>query len=336
MRDIEEPQVIDLTWNTPKPISNSEKKQYGHRHSELSTQINPKDVVNSILDTQVALPIRQILGTSRELSNTLLEVMKQKNTIAMTAQNQVIPIMPSEFRTKEVMNNQVQEEPGSSRDLIKWNVTIRGRPVTAIIDTGSEVNLINDQIAAQLIGVPMNTTKGIFMKDINGGVGRLEGCAEEIEIKCGAVKTKADFFISKTAEEQDPTFEILLGRPWQRSNRVDIKEDKIGTFLIFKDPITWRPKWKMLVVRDESKVLPFFLERQSRSFQVSMITMDANHETSSSLGQDLELDSEPETESEYSIQEDPNPPLQDLSEWPSPESECYELSNEDLEEYENQ
>ena len=58
MKDIEEPRtVIDLTKNISKPTLNSEKKRYGHRHSELSTQIDPKEVVNSILDTQVALPI---------------------------------------------------------------------------------------------------------------------------------------------------------------------------------------------------------------------------------------------------------------------------------------
>ncbi len=46
----------------PKPVP---------QQSELSAQIPEGQVINTILDTHVNLPVRQLLGTSRELTEEL-------------------------------------------------------------------------------------------------------------------------------------------------------------------------------------------------------------------------------------------------------------------------
>ena len=45
-------------------------------------------------------------------------------------------------------------------------------------------------------------------------------------------------------------FDLLLGRPWQRGNKVSIDELEDGTYLIFKDPNMMEPKHKVLVTPD--------------------------------------------------------------------------------------
>ncbi|KAF9521758.1 hypothetical protein CPB83DRAFT_841017 [Crepidotus variabilis] len=52
-------------------------------------------------------------------------------------------------------------------------------------------------------------------------------------------------FVAKTPQGQASPFEILLGRPWQRGNLVDIKERS-------RDPQTMQDKWSVLVVPDET------------------------------------------------------------------------------------
>ncbi|KAF9487219.1 hypothetical protein BDN71DRAFT_1357735, partial [Pleurotus eryngii] len=53
----------------PKPVP---------RQSELSAQIPEGQVINTILDTHVNLPVRQLLGTSRELTEELFSLMKYR------------------------------------------------------------------------------------------------------------------------------------------------------------------------------------------------------------------------------------------------------------------
>ena len=45
-------------------------------------------------------------------------------------------------------------------------------------------------------------------------------------------------------------FDLLLGRPWQRGNKVSIDELEDGTYLIFKDPNMMELKHKVLVTPD--------------------------------------------------------------------------------------
>jgi len=53
-----------------------EKLRSGSRQSEISSQIDRKAVLQEILNAEVTLPLGKILGTSKELSASLQEVIK--------------------------------------------------------------------------------------------------------------------------------------------------------------------------------------------------------------------------------------------------------------------
>ena len=59
--------------------ANKENQRPGPRQSELSHQVEAKKVVEEILDTQVSLPLKKILGSSKELSISFQDMLKFKN-----------------------------------------------------------------------------------------------------------------------------------------------------------------------------------------------------------------------------------------------------------------
>ena len=65
-----------------KPVEERNQEpqsKIGPHQSDLSHQIDSKEVVEEILNTQVSLPLRKILGASKELSTNLQDVIRYKN-----------------------------------------------------------------------------------------------------------------------------------------------------------------------------------------------------------------------------------------------------------------
>ena len=98
-----------------------------------------------------------------------------------------------------------------------------GNPMTAIVDTGSEINILKEEIALAELHLPINMTQPIHMNDANGGVGHLEGYLPSVTLTCGAVETQADLYVA--GGEKIPN-ELLLRCPWQVDNCVSILERK--------------------------------------------------------------------------------------------------------------
>ena len=49
------------------------------RQSEFSTQVNAKAIANDILNSEITMPLQNILGTSKEIANTFQDLMCAKN-----------------------------------------------------------------------------------------------------------------------------------------------------------------------------------------------------------------------------------------------------------------
>ncbi|KAG2740474.1 hypothetical protein P692DRAFT_201728088, partial [Suillus brevipes Sb2] len=106
-----------------------------------------------------------------------------------------------------------------------------GQAINAIIDTGSQLNIVNKHIWKTIINRPIDIAKSVSMNDANGGEGKLRGLVSNVPLNCGGVNTQANLFVGDHVP-----FSLLLGRPWQRGNFVSIDERKDGTWLLFKDP----------------------------------------------------------------------------------------------------
>jgi hypothetical protein len=99
---------------------------------------------------------------------------------------------------------------------------------------------VRSDVAAWKIKREIDMEQSITMNDANGGKGELRGKIENVEFTCGAVVTSTDLWVSQQAP-----FGLLLGRPWQRGNLVSIDEREEGTYLVFKDRETRRPRYEL-------------------------------------------------------------------------------------------
>ena len=153
--------------------------------------------------------------------------------------NQPKQTSPAEPVGQILMNNNVNTpivrtltkyEREAAENLIRLTFQCHGNPITAVIDTGSEINVVRSAIATERIPLPLDTQNTTMMGDANGGEGYLKGLISTVPLTCGAVKTYCDVFVGDNVP-----FDLLLGRPWQLRNKVSIDERRAGTYLVFKD-----------------------------------------------------------------------------------------------------
>ena len=223
--------IEDLTQasqanKTPANPPAIDKKKAVPRKSTVSSHVNPHDVMLKILNTPITLAVGEVVGASKEVSGLLQEVLKYK------AQKSDTPIV-------SLVNNT------SRGTLIRLNIECDNRVISAIVDTGSELNIIRKDVWKQ-IGIPMDIRKQCTIHDANGGEGILHGLVENVSLKCGGVQTLANVYVGDNIP-----FELLLGRPWQRDNRIGIEERSDGTYLIFKDMKDQDSQFEMLATPAE-------------------------------------------------------------------------------------
>ena len=193
------------------------------RQSQVSAQVGETQVVTTILNTPVTMKIGEVLASSRELSDQLSSLIKRKNPRPAVVNHAVI-------------------SPKDAGKLIRIPLRIENYKVSGIIDTGSELNVINRKIIRGLSEAPVDPRRKVVMNDANGGAGNLRGHMSGVLLKCGNVETFANLYVG-----DEVPFDLLLGRPWQRDNLVTIDERTDGTYLIFKDPQDVDVTYELLV-----------------------------------------------------------------------------------------
>ncbi|EED80363.1 predicted protein [Postia placenta Mad-698-R] len=193
------------------------------KKSDVQAQVDQMKILGKVLSTPVTLAVGEVFGISKEMSQHLQNVLKPKSP--------VVNIAASSFSTK------------TCGLLIRLRIEIDGRPIIAIVDTGSQLNIAHKRIWKTMLNRPMDIARSVNMNDANGGAGILQGLVENVPLTCGGVLTYANLYIGDKVP-----FDLLLGRPWQRENYISIDEQSDGTYLLFKD--------KDLEVRHEILVTP--------------------------------------------------------------------------------
>ncbi|KAL0060438.1 hypothetical protein AAF712_012807 [Marasmius tenuissimus] len=125
------------------------------------------------------------------------------------------------------------------------------RELSAVLHDLTKVNVISSNVYEDVIQVPVDVSRHTVMNDANGGEGVLRGAILGLKLNCGQVETSGFFYVG----DKVPFF-MLLGRPWMRENRISIDERKNGTYLVFKDRQTWKPRYEMMVAIAPGDTLP--------------------------------------------------------------------------------
>ncbi|KAG1778126.1 hypothetical protein EV702DRAFT_920456, partial [Suillus placidus] len=101
------------------------------RISELSVKIDPRLIIDQISNSQIQLTAWQILAISKDLSSSLINLIKPKSHKDQTIMDTFLT-HDRRSRTRE--------------DLIYIDTEINGHKIRAIYDTGSEINILNTSI----------------------------------------------------------------------------------------------------------------------------------------------------------------------------------------------
>ena len=156
-----------LSCNPPAHVSNKKFLNKAHgpiRQSELLSEVNTKNVVSEILNTEIPLTLWKLLKASKELSSDLQKCLRP--------QNKVVTALGYHSLVTESVS--YTSSPPTKNNLIYLTVTHNGHPITAIIDTRSQLNVIKEEVAHR-IGVPIDLSCLIIMNNANSGQGELRG-----------------------------------------------------------------------------------------------------------------------------------------------------------------
>lgn len=232
------------------------------RRSEVQAQVNPKIMLKKLLDTPITVGVGELLAVSREMSQQVQEVIKPKPQMRPEGRSTVrmVEVEDEDSPKRKTPTNIVATAtfaPRTRGQLIRVRLECDGVPISAIIDTGSQLNIAHKRIWQQALTRPMDVTRRITMNDANGGEGLLHGFIPGVPLTCGAVTTYANVYVGNQAP-----FDLLLGRPWQRGNYVTIDERQDGTYLQFKDK-EFNVRFEMLATpeRDLEPIIADYVAR---------------------------------------------------------------------------
>ena len=204
--------------STQDPNDKRKVKPIGPLASSLAQNSNPRAIVDCILDTPLTLSVGEVIGTSKEVSLQLQDLIRIRRQ----------PLHP--IRSIQGTPPDASLMCLTSSPFITINLHCNGELINAVIDSGSTLNVVKESVANSIIRLPINRKLTTKMRDSNGGQGRLTGMISEVPLFCGAAKTWANVFVSP---DNDSGFELLLGRPWMQGNSISIIEKESGTYIIF-------------------------------------------------------------------------------------------------------
>ncbi|KAI0672126.1 hypothetical protein C8Q78DRAFT_1077692 [Trametes maxima] len=253
----------------------TEKTKWVPRTSEVSKNVDPAKIAEKLLDLPVTLQVRDIAGASREVASSLIDMLKLKKA-------ETVPVA-----ALAPMSHLVTSRAGP---LIQLEMECNFKPVSFIVDTGSQINIISEKVCKNIVRRPINTAEAITMGDANGGSGRLLGSVEDIPLKLGHIKTPIMAYVA-----ENPPFDGLLGRPWQKAHKIGIEEREDGTYLTFPTARGF-PKSELLVNPQEAQDTEAGLTIQTDNLDPPN---DCNEDYGSTpdLGSDVDESSEEESDS---------------------------------------
>ena len=201
-----------------------------HRQSELQSAVNTEEILQELLATPVTMQWGKVIAISPVVAQRFQSMLRPKRIAVPTE----IPKDQPFHAMVSAVTTHMAFKPHARGSLIYIPMLCGEKIVTAIIDTGSQLNIASSTTWESIFAgkYSIDISKQVIMNDANGGHGVLHGYVQDVHLHSGGaagVETHANIWIGK----QVP-FDLLLGRPWQRGNLVSIDERSSGTFLLFK------------------------------------------------------------------------------------------------------
>jgi hypothetical protein len=203
--------------------------------SAIGRQLNMDKLVANVLSTPLTISLSELLGASPQCSKQVLDYLR------ITRPKTYATDVAKVFNVKKLNNGL----PSSDDRLIQLKVTFdNGTIAEAVVDPGSQLDVISKDLwyALQL---PIDLISQVCMEDAGSGRTEMYGLCHDVNLTTGNLQTNTNLWVGP------PGIPILLGRPWQRKNRISIEERPSGTWLVHRDE-TGKKTWEICALPAKS------------------------------------------------------------------------------------
>lgn len=174
-------------------------------------------IFQRILDLDLSIPVRDLLGASPELRKLYQKFTTNKH-VQINEVN-VLTDFNEEDDGNEVFNISTYEHTLSRTDsgefaahnsvaLHTMNIQIGDVPIDAIVDTGATICCMSEDVWHQ-IGSPIYSERSIKMRDANGNSAGTLGATSNVAVNIGGIIFYLTFHVVANAP-----FDVILGTPF--------------------------------------------------------------------------------------------------------------------------
>jgi hypothetical protein len=227
-------------------------------------------IQQKILETMITLPLKEILGISPELQKRFAGLTKTRREytskpVVATTLDDLTPNDPTEyedevqdeskdpFTNSELLLTYDEDTEDVNDILLRYSSAVKihtnplfamttgrfegklgDRQVVFMVDTGSELNLISDELYRQTnLALDVDGARW-SLKGINGGAVPLVGCCRDVPLTYRGHHFDHHFFISKEGTGKQ---DVILGQPWLQWYSVSLMYSRSGVveMCIWKD-----------------------------------------------------------------------------------------------------
>jgi hypothetical protein len=222
-----------------RAAASTEPAEAGSRNTQkfrLASELNETTPIAKIgeklMDTPVALTLREVLAASSEVSTYVYDMTrKRRRVIDPNLEAMVMPTEPVPTSVPPVVHiNASTITPMYACPSGRAKVMVDGHlRVDALLDNGSEVNLMPQRIFEQL-DLPIDTDIGWKINTFTTGSDtEAHGClgvCHAVPVDIGGVEVRIPIFIVENSNQ-----DLLLGRPWERMVRASFANDDEGNYI---------------------------------------------------------------------------------------------------------
>ncbi|KAE8218424.1 hypothetical protein CF319_g7702 [Tilletia indica] len=186
------------------------------RYTDLRRELVPRQVFEKLLDTPVQLPWKDVVRLSPDLQRMFNDCTRNKN-IPMPVTGRAVPWDSSTVAQEALyqLNNAELTSPNLgpyySHGLPMIQITIGKYVVNALLDTGSQINIIDHELHADL-DLPLRFDGKHKVVGAGQHSSSLSGIAESIPVTVGSVVTRLHFWVHKKSN-----YGAVIGMPGLRA-----------------------------------------------------------------------------------------------------------------------
>jgi len=190
--------------------------------SEVQRLLDPDNLIKKVLSTAVSVTMSELLGSSPLIAKRMQDHLR----VTRIQSNSMMQGGPEEdqFSSPKQVNSMQYHHSDARLICVKVKFD-NGETVDALIDCGSELDIMTPRTYMSS-GTPMDKTSSITMRDAGQHETKLEGRCHGVNLYLGNLKTTTDLWVGGSMP-----FPVVLGRPWQRRNGINVEERETGTWL---------------------------------------------------------------------------------------------------------